>query len=368
MYRKIFSEKTLSLFILIFSSLGFSTGIIAIRLYSGTDSLAYIINLQSIVVFTSFILQFGLRAAIRVHIYNRRLRLAKVSYDSLYLLLAFLSIIGFSVEFYSDTYVFISLSCLLAIVTLNLTIGIAKNNFKSIVYLSVVNFLVAFGSSVILLIFKTPELTSVFIEVTSIVVFISIYRKVNWTQLHKYKIPIVRVYWSAQSYQLGSCVVALFIFLLTQSAVIQFEGSALNAYSDALILSGFLVLLLGKGMLLFERRLYNSVDKQYLLYISLIVIQILVSAIFSAIISHIYDVNWVLMLSVIFVLLSRTTVGYIVQYVENNRGVLNYVSGFFFIGYIIVYILGFKNIDITYHSLPVLMYLLVGFFLFKKNR
>lgn len=368
MYKSMNSGKLLSLLILILSSLGFSVGIVAIRIYSDSDSLAYIINLQSIVVFSSFILQLGLRAAIRVQIYNRRLRLAKITYDSLYIILACLSIVGFLVEFYLNTYLFISLSSLLAIVTLSLTMSVAKNTFYSIILLSLLNFLVAFCSAFILLVVDNIELTSILVELISIFVFITMHRAIDWKRLYRYRLKIIMVYWNAQSYQLGSCVVALFIFLLTQSAVVQFEGNALNAYSDALILSGFLVLALGKGMLLIEKKLYNSGDKKYSLYIFLIAMQVLVSAIFSSIISYIYNISWVLMLSVVFVLLSRTTAGYIIQYVEGNRNVLNYISGFFFVGYSLVYTLGFKSIDVSYHILPVVIYLFVGLLLFRSNR
>ena len=367
MIEKIKSEKMLTFFFLILSSLGFSTGIVTTKIFSDSNSLAYILKLQSVVVFTSFILQLGLRAALRVQIYSNRKRLAKITYDYLYVFLSILSILAFISELYFSKYLFFTLSSLLAIVTLNLTLSVASNVLKSIVIFGFITFLVAFSGSLILLLVDDIKMTSMLIELISLIVLISLYRVENWSKIYKYRKKIIVIYWNAQSYQLGSCVVALFIFLLTQSAVLQFKDGTLNAYSDALIFSGFIVLFIGQIMLLFERKLYKSKSNKYFLYILMIIIHVFISAIFSFIASYIYNTDWVLMMSVVFILLSRTTAGYIVQYIELKRDVLNCISGVFFLGYLIFYFFGFKNFDINYHIYPVILYLFLGFVLLKRE-
>ena len=348
------------------SSLGFSLGAVFIRFFSDTISLAFIINLQSIVVFSSFILQFGLRAALRVHIYSGRLLLAKRSSESLYVLMLLISLLGFFIEVYIDTFYFISLSCLLSIVTLKLTISIAKNTFRTIFGYSLLNFIVTISSSLLVILIKDLKFSSYIIEISSITLLLLLYSSINWRALLRHFRKILKVYWGAQSYQLGSCVVALFVFLLTQTAVVQFKGDDLIAYSDALILSGLLVMLIGKAMLLFEKNIYGSEDNQYALYVFILCLQICICAVFSTFLYFYYNVSWTIMFSVIFVLLSRTSAGYVVQYVEKNRWLLNIVSGIFFILYALVYFTNLKELNIGYHFYPVFVYLLIGFLLLKN--
>lgn len=348
------------------SSLGFSIGVVFIRFFSDTTSLAFIINLQSIVVFSSFILQLGLRAALRVHIYSGRLLLARRSSESLYILLLFISLLGFFTEVYIDTFYFIALSCLLSIVTLRLTISIAKNNFRTIFGYSFLNFIVTISSSLLVILIKDLNFSSYIIEISSILLLLLLYSPIKWKALLRHFGKILKVYWGAQSYQLGSCVVALFVFLLTQTAVVQFKGDDLIAYSDALILSGLLVMLIGKAMLLFEKNIYGSEGNQYGLYVFILCLQICICFLFSTFLYFYYNVSWTIMFSVIFVLLSRTSAGYIVQYVEKNRRLLNIVSGVFFVLYTSVYLTDLKELSIGYHFFPVFVYLLIGFLLLKN--
>lgn len=367
MYSKISSDKLTSFVVLLFSSIGFSFGAVVIRLFSDGDALAYIINLQSMVVFGSFILQFGLRAASRVHIYNGRPQMTKLASDLLHVILCLLAIIGLALEIYTEKYIYVSLSSLLAMVTLRLTISVAKNITTSIINLSMLNFLVASGSSLILLAIGDQVKATIVIEAASAAGLLFMINGIKLQNIFRFRQLLVLMFLRAQSYQLGSCVIALFIFLLTQSAVSQLEGVALSAFSDALILSGFLVLLLSKTLLLVERKLYSKEANKLSLFTFLIAMQVLVSIIFSVLLHSIYGVGITLMFTLLFVLLSRTTAGYIVQYVEVNRNVLNYVSSIFFVVYFFAFFLELKSIDISLHVIPVIIFLSIGAFLLKRS-
>ncbi|ATG76503.1 hypothetical protein [Pseudoalteromonas sp. 1_2015MBL_MicDiv] len=369
MYFDVKKRKIISFFSLVFSSLGFTSGILLVRAFSNHESLSQVINLQSIVVFSSFILQFGLRAALRGHIYNGRIRLAQLSERSLHYILALCSILVFFIEYLYGLYFYFCLSSLIALVTLRLTINVAKNNFLSIFKFSALNFFVAIVGSVCILIFDEIEYANITIELFSLLIIIFTVKLNSFFYCLKYKTSLLKVYFDAQSFQLGSCVIALFIFLLSQTAIVQFSNSnQLSAYSDALIVSGFLVLLLGKLLLLFERKLYQENAKHLRFFIIMILSQTILASFFSLILSKVYSVSFLISFTVVFILLSRIPIGYIVQYEKENRFLLNVVSGLFFIGYICFYMFGFKSLDITLHILPVIIFMLFGLFLFWRAR
>ncbi|XQF93064.1 hypothetical protein ACOBV9_02340 [Pseudoalteromonas espejiana] len=125
-------------------------------------------------------------------------------------------------------------------------------------------------------------------------------------------------------------------------------------------------MLIGKAMLLFEKNIYGSEDNQYALYVFILCFQICLCAVFSTFLYFYYNVSWTIMFSVIFVLLSRTSAGYVVQYVEKNRWLLNVVSGVFFMLYALVYFTSLKELNIGYHFYPVFVYLSIGFLLLKN--
>lgn len=362
-------RKLVSFISLIFSSLGFTLGLLLIRFFSDHQSLVYIINLQSTVVFLSFILQFGLRAAIRQHIYRQRLRLANVSEKSLHYILALLSIVMFLIEYFYNEYFYFCLSSLLTLVTLKLTTNVAKNNVFSIIKFSGLNFFVAISGSCFILYFNSIEYANFSLECISLVAIILTIKIKDAALCLKHKVSICRIYCKAQSYQLGSSVIALFVFSLSQTAIIQFTVSdELSAYSDALIASGFLVLLLGKMLLLFEKKLYQDKAKHFYFFSLIVVAQVSFTAVFSLALSIIYNVNFLTSFVVVFILLSRIPVGYIVQYVNNNRFLLNILSSGAFLFYLAFYMFDFKNININYQIFPVVLYLAAGFLLFYKSK
>lgn len=359
--------KFISLGSLILSSLGFTTGVVLIRGFSSSESLSYIINLQSIVVFTSFLLQLGLRAALRGHLYNGRERLVKAAYESLYVFLLAIACLGVVFEILLDEFLYISLSCLLAIVTLKLTLAVARGETSEIITFSVLNFIVSSGSAFVLITIQDLTIIDKAIELISLLVLILLYRKMELKKVLRLRLYLLKVYWKAQSFQLGSCVIALFIFLLNQSAVAQLDGEHLNAYSDALILSGFLVLLIGKVLLLLERKFFHSGEKLYFLYVLLVVGQSVISAIVSYILSVLYQMSWGIIFTILFVLLSRTTAGYLVQFTKKKRSTLNFVSGALFLSYVSLYLIGFKDLSIGYQLIPVLLYLSLGFLFLRRK-
>lgn len=365
MLSSIFSKRAFIFYFLLFSSLGFSVGIIVVRVFLDNDALSYILNLQGIVVFTSFILQFGLRASLRVSIYKNRVRLADVSEQSLYFILVVFGTVALLFEFILSKTLFFCLSSLLAIVTLRLTLSVARNKTLLIYFFSVVNFAVAVGSSIILLIFRDFEISGKVIEVFSLLGIFLMYKKIYLKNILRYKKVVLLVYFKAQSYQLGSGVIALFVFLLNQSVVAQFKDKEyLSAYSDAVILSGFLVLLVGKGMLLFERRFYEYGSNKLIFYSFMIVFQSFLSLVFLVFVSFFYEFYDFIFFVVVFVLLSRSTAGYIVQYVETKRNILNLFSLVFFVGYVFIYCFYFKYVSVYFHIYPVIFYLFIGFLLF----
>lgn len=361
-------KQLINLFSLIFGALGFSVGILTIRIFSDESSLAFILNLQSMVVFISFLLQMGLRAALRAQIYKGRLLLARTTEKSLQFFLLLISIIAISGEIIYGEFYYIGLSSLLAIVTLRLGFNVAEGNPKAIFFNSLATFFIAVSSSVILIIVNKQFITNCIIELVALFFIIITSYPFKLKKIYIKKKSILRVYWLAQSYQLGAGMISLFMFLLTQSALTNLTSeNQLVAYSDALIIGGLLVMLLGKALLLLERKLYAEENNHLLIFTSLIFGQLVISILTSYILHVIYGVGLVLYFSILFVLLSRLSVGYVVQYVSKCRGVLNRLSVLYLLLYSTFIFIDIEKFEIVYQALPLLIFILLGVIFFSKE-
>jgi len=227
--------------LLILSSLGFSVGLVLARMSGDESLLPKVLNYQSVVVLSSFVLQLGCRAALRMHFYNNRHRLVEITESFLYMLLFPLMLIGIFFEVYFDIYIYIASSSAMAFITLKLTLSVARNSLRVQFLYATINFTLCVVGS-LFFIFETESISAnLMIEISAVFIMMTACGKANFSGVRRRLKAIFAIVYRAQSYQLGAGVISLMVFCLTQSMILGYSNSTVMvAFADTQIGSGFL--------------------------------------------------------------------------------------------------------------------------------
>lgn len=322
-----FIRKRLStLFLLFLSALGFSLALLIARVYGHEGILYHTLNFQSTITLIGFILQMGFRASLRMHIHKNRVRIVVILESMLILSLLLFSFVGLFFEIIISKYYFISASSALAVLTLKLTLSVAREDKRKQLYYTVGNFFLCLNGVFIYILFEPDILMSNFIlELVSLIILLLVYifdsKKII---IDKSNIKLfTTVLANSQSFQLGSGFIFFAIYILTQVVLFSYAGKEeLLVFADMQILSGGLVLLIGQILLIVESKIYKNIAIRLKLLLFIISIQALFVIFVGAIFYYIYNVSLGFILTILFVLTSRVSVGYIVQYINEYRYVL----------------------------------------------
>lgn len=361
-----FVKKFKSFFLLLLSALGFSLGLLLARITGNNELLPVILNFQSTVVLLSFILQLGFRASLRIHLYHNRSRLVKLCEEFLYRMLLFCAFIGFFLELYFDIKIYIASSAALAYITLKLTLSVARENLRKQFFYTILNFYLCFSGAVFFLVVNDIGSASLLIETSAFITLALFCRKTVGSITRKN--IIYSILYRAQSYQLGSGVISLIVFILTQSMITTYTNDiVMVAFSDAQIASGFISLLIGQCLLLFEVKLYKNNGARIHLFFTLMLLQFIVVFILAISMHNFYLVDFYLFFVVNFILTSRVLLGYLVQYVIQGREYLNMLCTALLLYFCVYYFLYLKE-NVYVHILPVLTFIFVGTYLLIKEK
>lgn len=175
--KLLFLRGRLSTLLLLFlSALGFSLGLLIARLHGSEAVLYNVLNFQSTVTLFGFFLQMGFRASLRFHVHENRPKLVSTLESMLTLLLLLLSVVGLFFEFISGEYYFLSASSVLAVVTLKLTLSVARESKRKQLCYTFTNLFICFMGSFFYIVLKDDVLLSGFIiELVSVLILIFVY-------------------------------------------------------------------------------------------------------------------------------------------------------------------------------------------------
>lgn len=366
--RDFFVGKCRTFVLLTLSSLGFSLGLVLVRLFGDEAMLPKVLSFQSTVVLLSFILQLGSRAALRVHFYGYRHRLVGISEDFVYLLQIPLAILGVVYVVYFNGQIYLATSCALALTTLRLTLSVARESPREQLIYSSANFLLCLSGSILFLLESDYLDADVLIEVLSLLVIVLSYKKIHIPTVLRRRKAIYLILYKAQSYQLGSGVVALMVFVLTQSMILIYENTTtIVAYADVQIASGFLTLFLGQTLLMFEARLYKDSAARIKVFGCMLLLHVSTVCLFSLLVSSLYQVGFSVVFVASFILSSRVTLGFITQYTVLGRRWLNafFVSAAIFYS---AYYLFFLKTFVGAQLVPVMLFIILGCGLFWREK
>ena len=355
--------------IMTLSSLGFSFGIIITRMYGETTELSEVLRFQSIVALASFILQLGYRASLRKYYYNGYKKIVSVSHDFFYIFIIFSACMVLFVEFLYGTNFFIVSSLAVAYLTFLQTQAVVEKNICKQLFCALGNFVICSSCGVALSFLFIENF--IYIELFAFGVILLFFRSVNLKKVYNRRSVVLKILYLSQSYQIGSFMIVLMVFIVIQSVVTKHSETDLVIYlADAQLISGFLVLFIGQLLILFERILYNDENINYKIYVCTCAVILLISMLVSWGYSLIQSTSFYNIILFMIILNSRFILGYIVQYVKYYRASFNFLA-VFIIGIYFVYY-SFYLGDFLYLQLsPPVLIMLFGFFVLspssKKN-
>jgi hypothetical protein len=363
------SDKLVVFIVLIVSSVGFSVGLVLAKVLGDETIVTKIVNFQSIVVFFSFILQLGTRSALRLHYYKNRQRLVALVEQSLYVFLILVCFLGGAYELYTGNIAYIIFSSTLAFVTLKLTLTIARNDFRGQVLYTIQNLILCVSGSIFYLIEPFLFSADVMLETSSLLILVLNYHKIKYTLIYKKRRSLASIFLTAQSYQLGSGVIAIMVFVLVQGALLKYSNTdVMLAFADIQIAAGFIVLLMGQALLVCERRLYKEQQIKFKVFCIMLMLQTIITCGIASVLYGIYGGDVFLLFVLSFLLSSRVVLGYIVQYVSSNNSRRS-MNKFFIIvlGLYATYFYNFMHLPVVVQLFPVLFFILLGFILISRE-
>lgn len=355
--------------LLILTATGFSFGLLYARLFSAEVILSEVIRLQSYVVFLSFFLQLGYRAAIRKYIYSSRLHLAKLMQSFLYLFLLSCAIVGLAVEYFLDSYHFIALSSLMAWLTFKFTIAVSLNNDKEFVLYGISVFLCALIPSISISFFRyNSSFLYFYQEFFSVIVLLVLIFSMEFKKSYRLRGRVLfKTLLESHYYQIGSGVMYMIVFMLAQSIISgSYDIEHLKAYTDIQIMSGFFVLFTGKLLLLYEKTIFFDKSVRFKVFLLLVFLVLTVALLTAFILSNFGSASLVYLIVICFVLLSRPVMGYVVQYFMCIQ--FNLIMIFVFLLLAGLYLtVGIGNIAIWFFCIPVAVFYVYSFLSFANR-
>lgn len=301
------------------------------------ESVPYIIFMQASTSFGAFIIQAGLRAGLRKEYVQGRLRLVQsASLAFINALILFGLPLSFISIFILDLgYTFLpTLASLNAALTMMLGLLSLKGNIKGVLVVSFFLMIINLSAGISELINYGGKLHYIFIEAISFILLV-VTRKI----LSKsYRGGSYSVLWKVVLRYTGLQVTSFFIlasiFLLSMSVVYLSEGNPRLSiiYADVTVASNILILLLGRGSLVFEKDILNGNVIKYLNSVFIL------AFVFACIFSFLREpgervVAFLLTLSFI----GQFTLSSLSQYAkESSRKIFVFFSGAFFIYYMLI--------------------------------
>ena len=176
----------------------------------------------------------------------------------------------------------------------------------------------------------------------------------------------IRLICLSQSFQLGSGVIFLMIYSIIQYVVLHYsDGPEVLLLADIQLIAGGLALLTSQLLLVFERGIYKQTSIRLRIFGYLTVIQLgcVVFLCFYAYCFYSFDIWYPIVIA--FILTSRTSLGYIVQYINKGRVYLNFMFATFLV-YLLYLNLIPNQLSIIYQMLPAAIGLAAGY-LFLVN-
>jgi len=307
--------------LLVISALGFSIGIVLVRFFSDINSLSGLLNYQSKVVLLSFFLQLGLRTLIRKY---QHLGYSYIVKNLLGMLISILLIISFlagGLSFFSVEKSLIGSSCLLGYLTCQQSLSVSSGNLKLQFITALIILTYCLAPSVLILsgIINFENVIDVLSVALLIIVFLRnhIAREGLW--LRRWKLLLFLCF-RAHYYQLSVGVVLFIIYVFTQVTLNVYDGeNEIVAFADSQIMSGALVLVAGKVLLLVEKKIYKVEEIRNKVMLLSMFSQLILCLLMAIPIYLISSVSYFFCFVALFILSSRFCMGYILVYMDEYK-------------------------------------------------
>lgn len=353
--------KAQAFLVMTLSSLGFTVGLVFVRLWGEEENLADILNYQSSVTLLSFILQLGYRASLRKFYYEGYERIVSISHDFFYIFIVVSALCSYVIQYYTGINLYLVSSLVVAYLTFLQTQAVIKQDLRAQVYSALGNFFICAvaGMGVVLLSIENFYIFEGF----SLFILFLFPRSLNVRKVFARRSLIAEILIRSQSYQIGSMMIMLMVFVLTQSVIHKYSNSkVIVAFADVQLVSGFLTLIFGQTLVLFEKKLYVIESARYFVFLRMLLFIAGVSAIASLLFSYLHGVNFYLLFVFLIVLNSRVLIGYVIQYADNNRMLINVMAIALSLIYG-AYYFSMLGEGLIYQIIPVILVLTVGCYL-----
>lgn len=353
--------KAQAFLVMTLSSLGFTAGLGLVRIWGDEANLAEILNYQSSITLLSFMLQLGYRASLRKYYYEGYERTVSISHDFFYLFVVFSAMCSYVIQYYIGANLYLVSSFVVAYLTFLQTQAVIKKDLKSQLYSALGNFFICSvaGLGVVLLSIEN------FYIFEGVALFILLFfpRNINIRKVLARRVLIMEILIRSQSYQIGSMMIMLMVFVLTQSVIHEYSNSKeIVAFADVQLVSGLLTLMFGQTLVLFEKKLYTAKIARYLVFLRMSLFIAGVSGIASLFFSYLHGVSFLLLFVFLIILNSRVLVGYVIQYTDKNRSLINVIAIALSIMYG-AYYFSILGEGLIYQIVPVVFVLIVGGYL-----
>lgn len=355
--------KAQAFLVMTLSSLGFTAGLAFVRVLGEESDLSDVLNYQSSITLLSFVLQLGYRASLRKYYYEGYTRVVDVSHDFFYLFVVISASVAYLIQYYIQVNLYIVSSLVVAYLTFLQTQAVVRQKLLPQLCSAIGNFFICVAAGIGVVVFSIDDYY--IFEAFALFVLIFFSRNVSFRRLYMRRAIVIDILVKSQSYQIGSLMIMLMVFVLTQSVIHRYSDSnVIVAFADIQLISGLLTLVFGQALVLFEKNLYGAESAKYTVFLQISIFIAAVSALASVLFAVFHGVDFNLLLVFIIILNSRVLLGYVIQYVDNNRRLINLIaiamSALYSIYY--MFMVG-EYLDLQ--IIPVLFVLMVGGYMMR---